>query len=197
MLPQERVLAAIRHEQPDRTPRDFWAETPTLTRLLNELRIRDEEQVLRQFEIDIRHLNAQEPPEKEVSPGIYQNFWGERYLYKPTSWGGMREDVKGALAEVESFAELEAYAYPIPDCMDYSELRERCRRWEPYTLLYGFADIWQRPALVRGWEAWFLDMIERPEWVHFLCRKFTDFYLEDYTRAAEVSHGEIICILGS
>ena len=34
-------------------------------------------------------------------------------------------------------------------------------------------------------------MAERPEWVHFLCRKFTDFYLEDYTRAAEITGGRI------
>jgi uroporphyrinogen decarboxylase len=57
--------------------------------------------------------------------------------------------------------------------------------------MYGFADVWQRPALVRGWEGMFLDMAERPDWVHFLCRKFTDFYLEDYTRAAEISEGRI------
>jgi uroporphyrinogen decarboxylase len=58
-------------------------------------------------------------------------------------------------------------------------------------LLYGFADVWQRPALVRGWEGMFLDMLERPDWVHFLARKFTDFYREDYTRAAEVTGGRI------
>jgi uroporphyrinogen decarboxylase len=34
-------------------------------------------------------------------------------------------------------------------------------------------------------------MAERPEWVHFLCRTFTDFYLKDYTRAAEISGGRI------
>ena len=44
---------------------------------------------------------------------------------------------------------------------------------------------------MRGWEGMFLDMVERPEWVHFLCRKFTDFYLEDYTRAAEATGGRI------
>ena len=34
-------------------------------------------------------------------------------------------------------------------------------------------------------------MVERPEWVHFLGRKFTDFYREDYTRAAEATGGRI------
>jgi len=57
--------------------------------------------------------------------------------------------------------------------------------------MYGFADVWERPALVRGWEEWFTDLVERPEWVHYLCRRFTDFYREDYTRAAEISRGRI------
>lgn len=51
--------------------------------------------------------------------------------------------------------------------------------------------MWQRPGLVRGWEGMFLDMAERPEWAHFLARTFTDFYKEDYTRAAEVTAGRI------
>ena len=33
MMSRERVLTALRHEQPDRTPRDFWAEPPTWKRL--------------------------------------------------------------------------------------------------------------------------------------------------------------------
>ena len=86
---------------------------------------------------------------------------------------------------------MEAFDWPTPDCLERSQLKAQCSRYERYALLYGFADIWQRPALVRGWEDMFLDMAQRPEWVHFLCRKFTDFYLEDYTRAAEITGGRI------
>jgi len=53
-------------------------------------------------------------------------------------------------------------------------LAKQCQRWDAYALRYGFADIWQRPALVRGWEGMFVDMVERPDWAHFLCRKFVD-----------------------
>ncbi len=80
LSPRERVLAAIGHEQPDRTPRDFWAEPPALERLLAHLRQDDPEEMLRQLGIDLRHLNAQEPAEKPLPGGLYQNFWGERYL---------------------------------------------------------------------------------------------------------------------
>jgi uroporphyrinogen decarboxylase len=169
MLPKERVLAAVARETPDRTPCDFWAEPPALNRLLEYLGHTDEDRLLTALNVDIRHLNASHPPEREVRSGVYQNFWGERYVYQPTPWGKMREDIPGALAE----------------------LKTRCRRHEDFALLYGFADVWQRPALVRGWEGMFLDMTERPHWVHFLGRKFTDFYIEDYTRAAEISRGKI------
>ena len=64
----------------------------------------------------------------------------------------MRDDIKGALAEAESLAELEAFPWPTPDCLDRSRLPDQCRRYEDHALLYGFADVWQRPALVRGWE---------------------------------------------
>ena len=191
MTPRERVLLAIDHQQPDRVPSDFWAEEPTMKRLFAHLGHTDRERLLRDLNVDIRHLDALGPPERELGGGVCQNLWGERYIYKPTPWGPMREDVKGALAQAETFSDLEAFDWPSCDVLDYSALPEQCRRHEPCALMYGFADIWQRPGLVRGWEGMFLDMIERPDWVHFLCRTFTDFYLEDYTRAAESCKGRI------
>ncbi len=191
MCPRERVLAALRHEQPDRTPRDFWAEPPALNRLFAHVGHSDKDRLLDSLGVDVRHLEAPTPPEREVGNGVFQNFWGERYVYNQTPWGPMREDAKGALAGAESFAELEAFPWPEPECLDRSQLKAQCERYGQHALLYGFADIWQRAALVRGWEDMFLDMALRPEWVHFLSRTFTDFYLEDYRRAAEISDGRI------
>jgi len=191
MTSRERVLMALAHERPDRTPCDFWAEPPTMQRLFAQVGHSDEERLLRELGVDVRHVNAEAPAERETGGGVFQNMWGERYVHRETPWGPMREDAKGALADATTLAELEAFPWPKPDDLDYSGLAEDCREHQEYALLYGFADIWQRPALVRGWERMFLDMVERPEWVHFVCRTFTDFYLEDYTRAAEVSDGRI------
>jgi uroporphyrinogen decarboxylase len=191
MTPRERVGLALAHKQPDRTPRDFWAEEPAWKRLLTYSGSTDREQLLRQLGIDLRHVDAKTPPERPVGNGAFQNFWGERYVYQQTPWGPMREDVAGALALAASFSELENFAWPTADAFDYAPLRASVREHEEFALVYGFADVWQRPALVRGWEGMFLDMAERPSWVHFLCRRFTDFYLEDYTRAAETTSGRI------
>jgi len=189
--PHERILMALRHEAPDRTPSDFWAEPPALNRLFAYLGHSDKDRLLDTLGVDVRHLEALAPPDREVGNGIFQNFWGERFIQQPTAWGPMRHDVKGALAGARSLSDLEAFDWPNPDCIDRSGLPAQCRRYERHALLYGFADVWQRPALVRGWEEFFIDLVERPEWVHFLCRKFTDFYLEDYTRAAEFTRGRI------
>ena len=191
MTPRQRVLTALEHRSPDRTPRDFWAEPATWNRLLAHVGHDDKDRLLDELGIDVRHLEAAGPAERALGDGLYQNFWGERYVYRQTPWGPMREDGPGALAGARTLAELEDFDWPTPDVFDYGPLGRDCRRWDDYALLYGFADIWQRPALVRGWENMFLDMDERPDWVHFLCRKFTDFYKEDYTRAAEATAGRI------
>ena len=151
----------------------------------------DRDRLLDELGIDVRHLKAADPPEREIGGGVFQNFWGERYVYRQTDWGPMREDVRGALAGAETFDELRNFDWPTPDAIDRSSLAEQCRRLDDYALLYGFADVWQRPSLVRGWERMFIDMVERPDWAHFLSRKFTDFYLEDYARAAEAAAGRI------
>lgn len=191
MTPRERVLSALSHRSPDRTPRDFWAEEPTWKRLLAHLGHDDRDRALDQLGVDIRHLALPNPPERALGEGRYQNFWGERYVYRQTAWGPVREDGPGALVTAQTQADLEKFDWPTPDQFDHAALAEQCRSRESFALLYGFADVWERPALVRGLEGMFVDMVERPEMAHFLSRKFTDFYREDYTRAAEATQGRI------
>jgi uroporphyrinogen decarboxylase len=268
ICPRERVLQALNHERPDRTPRDFWAEAPALERLCKHLQVPDEEGVLQALEIDFRHLNAIEPAPRETQPGTWQNYWGERFLYRDSGHGMMREDLPGALAGVDAGSDCRAadvcvrrartapavgaantpspchpersegpcpetlfpdrgevlrfarddkgraastrrgtsprpteegdipeaflaFPWPSPDLFDYSQLADQVRRHDRYALIYGFADVWQRAALVRGWERMFMDMARAPHLLHFLCRKFVDFYKEDYTRAQEQARGRI------
>jgi uroporphyrinogen decarboxylase len=184
-------MAAVARRATDRVPRDFWAEEPAWRRLLAHLGHDDRDRVLDELQIDLRRLEVPAPPERDCGGGVCQNYWGERYIYKPTEWGKMREDVRGALADAQGPADIEQFPWPTPDVFDYSVLAAQCRRYQEHAIFYGFADVWQRPALVRGWEGMFVDMAERPDWAHFLSRTFTDFYKQDYTRAAEATGGRI------
>jgi len=216
MTSRERVLTALSFQRPDRVPRDFWIERPALRRLQAHLGLADEEAVRRRLRIDVRHLHAVYPEDTPVShrsscgralpsptrrqsgsgepshsQQVWQNYWGERFILQGTPWGEMREDLPGALAEADGLEALQSFPWPTPDLFDYSPLAAEAERHADYAQLYGFADVWQRPALVRGWEQMFMDMAARPDWVHFLCRQFTDFYKEDYARAAEATGGRL------
>jgi len=193
MTGYERTMAALNGEKTDRPPFDFWAEEPTLNRLFAYLGHRDLEKFLDEMQVDIRAFNAIQPANKRLENGVFENMWGERFVYRETEWGPIREDTYGALYYAESLDELKAFAWPDNDVHDYSNLREQCReaRDKKLAVRYGFGDIWQRPSLVRGLENHLADMITNPDWVHYLSRVFTDFYIEDYKRAWEASGGNI------
>jgi len=190
MNSKERVIAAIKHRSVDRAPYDFWAEKSALERIYQTVQHKDFEKLLKDLNVDIRHIEAIMPEEKNCGT-FYQNYWGERYIYKQTPWGAVREDMPGALSNAETIDDLKNFDWPSVTMFDYSNIKNLCEAYDGYAIMYGFADVWQRPALVRGMENALLDFILNPDWVHFLSRKFTDFYKEDYTRAFKASKGRI------
>ena len=190
---KERFLLALNNKPVDRPPFDFWAEDATLNRLFNYLKNDDLSVFLDAMEVDIREVSAVTPAEKPLGSGIFQNFWGERYVYREVPFGKMREDMPGALAGITSLDEIKEFNWPKNDDVDYAGLKSKCDAISERgcVIRYGFADIWQRPALVRGMENSLLDIYDNPEWMHYLSRIFTDFYIEDYKRAWEFSGGAI------
>ena len=189
----ERVNATLNRGRTDRPPFDFWAEDATLNRLFKHLGHNDLEKFLDDMRVDIRAFNAEEPAFKELGGGAYENMWGERFVYRETGWGPMREDTRGALYDASGIEEIMAFDWPDNDAMNYGLLLEKClsARDKGLAVRYGFADIWQRPALVRGLENHLADMAGEPERVHYMSRVFTEFYLEEYRRAWEASRGNI------
>jgi uroporphyrinogen decarboxylase len=190
MLPRERVLAAIDHKETDRTPVDFWAEEPVWERLLADLGLKSRDALLEQFDVDVRYISPVYPPDA-VSNGVKQNMWGERWMMANTPWGRDWEHVAGALANVSSLDEIAAFPWPSCDDVDYSGLAEQCDKYAGYAIAYGNADIFERPALVRGWENFLCDTSLNPDWVDFILKKFLDFFVEDFTRCLEAARGRI------
>jgi len=186
-------MAAINRGNVDRPPFDFWAEDSTMNRLFEYLGHRDIVRFLDENDVDIRGLEAISPPPVSIGNGLYQNMWGERFVLKHTEWGDVREDTHGALSKARTFDDLRNFPWPSNDDIDFKGFYEKCCKVKDKELAirYGFADVWQRPMLVRSMENHLADMAENPDWVHYLSRVFTDFYLEDYRRAWEESKGKI------
>lgn len=187
---RERVINSVKKKTIDRIPCNFRAEPATLSRIYDHIGHKDYDKLLIDLKIDARFIDALTPPEKNCGK-YYQNYWGERYIYKNSEWGKVREDMPGALSKAESLNELQDFAWPTIDMIDYSGLKNQCKKYDDYAILYGNSDIFTRPSLVRGFEIFLSDMIENPEFVHFLAGKFTDFYVEDFTRAQKESDNRI------
>jgi len=186
---RERVLRAIHGEAVDRVPSNFRAEVVTQNKL-KRFTSQTVDEFCDAYDVDIRAIDGIPPAEKQMD-GFYQNFWGERYVYYDTEFGKVREDLDGALYEAEEIEDIEAFPWPDNDGMAYDHLPALCDRYAGRAILYGSGDIWQRPGLVRGMENFMIDMVVNPEFCHYMSRKYTDFYIEDYRRAQEKCGGRI------
>ncbi|MGA2257387.1 MAG: uroporphyrinogen decarboxylase family protein [Thermoguttaceae bacterium] len=190
MTPRERVMAAIDHQPTDRVPADLWAEEEVWERLIRDLGARSRDDMLERFDVDLRYVSPVYPPDV-ISNGVKQNMWGERWMMANTPWGMNWEHVNGVLADVSSLDEIEAFSWPSCDDVDYSSLAQQCDRYDGYAIAYGNADIFERPALVRGWENFLCDTALNPDWANWITKTFLDFYVEDFTRCLEATRGRI------
>jgi len=193
MTGRERILAVFNRQPNDRPPFDFWAEDATVNRLSAYLGYHDIERFLDEMDVDVRAFQSKEPAYKQLGVNFYENIWGERFTFRETGWGPMREDSGGALTEAKRFEDFLDYAWPSNDIMSFDGLVESIRHAKNHgrAIRYGYGDVWQRASQVRGMENHMVDMLLNPEWTHFMSRKLTDFYLEDYRRAWEISGGAI------
>jgi len=187
---RERVLAAVDHQRPDRVPADIWAEPEVWIRLRKDLGVRSDDEVRDLLNVDVRYLSPIYPPDVEKD-GVRQNMWGERWARANTPWGENWEHIAGALAGASSLEELEAFLWPTCDDADYSTLAEQCDRYDGYAIAYGNADIFERPALVRGLENMLCDTALNPSWVEYLTKVFLDYFVEDFIRTMEATGGRI------
>jgi uroporphyrinogen decarboxylase len=187
---RERVLYAINHEKPDRVPADIWAEPAVWTRLASDLGLKTKDEIREALYIDVRCI---EPhwPDDVISGGVRQNLWGERWRFTKMAFGNDWHHVDGALSKALSFSEIESFPWPDCDMLDYSALSAQCDEYADYAVFYGNADFFERPALVRGLENFLIDTIQHPDWVHFVQKKFIDFFIEDFYRAMEATGSRI------
>ena len=187
---RERVLASIRHEQPDRVPCDLWAEPGVWQRLKKDLGAGSEEAVRKALEIDIRYVSPVYPADT-IANGVRQNMWGERWEKTSTVYGLEWEHTRGVLFDARTVSDLEAFPWPTCDQVDYSHVAEEVRRCEGYAIFYGNADFFERPGLVRGLENILVDVMLNQDMVDFLQERFLSFFIEDFHRTLEAAGGKI------
>ena len=203
---RERVFLALKHQEPDRVPRDFWATAETYDKLCRRLNLPNATAVLNHFDIDVRYLEGPRylGPKLLVHPdGSENDIWGVPRIQQHTGSGDTAQSYKSVtrfpLAGITDPAQLDDYEFwPSPDWFDYTPIYEQgkaVREQGRVAAFMGdrlnrFAQL--KPAMyLRGIDQALMDMLTEPEIFRAITDRLTRFYNEYLTRILEAARGMI------
>jgi uroporphyrinogen decarboxylase len=196
---KERVMRAVGHEQPDRTPFDFAANASTQRRLMQELRCSTHRELLNRLRVDIVDLRGVVDPvyrgpipyARDLPGGVTENFWGWRTKVMSTATGPEVCYCDFVLSGCESIEELAVHPWPSPDWFDFGDFADRLEPWRDLAIMASGASVWQHPSFLRGLDQLMMDLIADAEMAGYMLDRFTDFYVEYFRRMFEAAPGLI------
>jgi uroporphyrinogen decarboxylase len=191
MNPRERVLAALEHQQPDKTPWHLEFTEPALAKLADHYSQPRLTNVEFFDEWVGNHFRIVEPRckahfhglEEEVKPGLWRDKWGiiwdTRGLYGEGEWG---RPVNCVLPE-PTLAHYTVPALPGPEAFEhYSRFADENREY--FRMAY-FVSLYEHAWALRGMENFLIDMVVNPQFVDDLLESITDWNLAFIERSVK------------
>ena len=190
MTGAERVLAALRIEQPDRVP--FWEEPNRRSRqaLLPEASY---EEVVAHFDLDavgVDDRGLEGYIVETIDDSHYRNQWG-------TIVALTADQPHPVGAAIKTEKDLDEWRPPDPDApWRYERLKERVARYKgERAIIASFADPFSVANEVRGSADHFMDFVRHPDWVDRLTGMIRDYYKSYIRNCLEVG-ADVIFIGG-
>jgi len=191
MTARERVLTALAHRRPDRTPRDFWATPEVVASLLAHFDLPDRESLLQRLGIDLRYVEGPSYVGQALRThpdGSVEDLWGVRRQPRVVTGGSYtwtyQHVMQSPLQEARTAAEVEAYdRWPSPDWWDYSGLADQCRAHAGYAVVNA-GDRLDRTAqlkpmmYLRGVEQTYLDLALNPDVAEAIIAHIVAYFLQ-------------------
>lgn len=197
MTPKERVLAAITHEKPDRTPIQIYLTPEFRRKLMAHFGLSDPLALLEKFGVDLRTVQVpyvgKLPPVPEGCDTV--NEWGVGFQMFDHGHGGSYPEARYLpFTAITTMEEFEAYPWPSPDDYDYSQVIPQCDAFADYAVCIGNAgqpDIVNSVSRGRGMEQVMMDiMMQDPVGVAIIDKR-CDHYYEVTRRTLEAAKGKI------
>lgn len=202
MTSKERVLAAIAHRRPDRTPIQTYLTPEIERKLMDHFGLETPDALLERLGVDLRYVApAYAGPVPPVPPGSQlADEWGVGYVMFDHGHGGAYPEPNHlALAQIDTMAQFEAYPWPDARNFAYDQAPGQCAAYAAYAVCAGHAgmpDIVNGVSRGRGMERVLMDiMTEDPVGVAIIDKR-CDFYFEYARRTLEAARGgiDILCI---
>ena len=190
MTPKERWLAVLERRKPDRIPMDFWTTPEALAKLKVHLACETDFECCRRLHIDrpVAVSPGYTGPAKPVNTDVF----GCRYRNVDYGTGTYNECVENPLAKYDRVEDIEAdYTWPSPDWYDYSVIPDQIRGIEEYPVRGGGSEPFLTYCKLRGLELAFMDLVLRPEMVHYCLDRLFDLCYEDTRRIYEQIPGKV------
>lgn len=205
MTSYERVMIALSHKNPDRSPVDYIATSEMNEKLRRYLNIENQEELLNYLGIDMHYVNARFVGPKGlvgepcIGSGIRyaatgKDFWGVERRSVKYKFGTYSEITFHPLAHVKTLKEVKEYSWPNLDWFDMSHLKEEIKRInskERRAIIFFTGSAFETPWYMRGLERFLIDLMECPEIAVAISRKVAEFCKERAMRAIEASDGQI------
>ena len=190
MTPKERWLAVLAREKPDRVPMDFWATGEATERLVRHLGCESRREALDKLHVDYLTWAFPRYDGPPIEPGV--DIHGCRYVMADYGRGAYAECIFHPLAEYESVHEIEAhYTWPSADWFDYSSLSRPLPDEANHPIIAGGSEPFLTYKSLRGQARAFMDLIEKPEIVHYCLDKLFGLAYEITSRIYEQMPGRV------
>ncbi len=182
MTSLERVLAAVRHQEPDRVPHFEWVHDVDVIKKMTGGG--DYFDLIEQFDID----------GVMVAPAYRKQTLGEPDLLAD-EWGAVRRIGKDNYAmpvddqaPIQTLADLEAWQPPDPDDpYRYEPIQKVVARFGgKRAIILQMRDVWSGPRDYIGYAQLFVNLKKQPELVEGVVVKCVDHYIRVIQRAAEM-----------
>jgi len=220
MKPRERLLTALRHQEPDRVPIDlggnstgieveaydrlkdligFKGETKTFVRDHVEV----DEPILERFGVDTRYVRVGAPRGyvmKVEKDNSYLDIWGTRWKKPPSSfyWDMVDYPIKEPTLDA-----LKKYRWPDPkDQGRIERLRERAKKLfetTDYAIVLDAAGfgVFETGWMLRGVENFLMDLAAEPNFAEAVIQGVADYLVALYDRVlAEVGEYLQVVMVG-
>lgn len=198
MTSKERVRAAMEKQKYDRVPAYFGATEIVQDRLIKKLKMKDKDELLDYFNIDIRTVDPELKNRKSVSKGTNgKNYTSiglfgevEEYIWNGSEYNRMI--IQHPLNDAVSPADVDKMDWPDPAFLfDYDTVREKLDRYKGRASIFGHWGPFQTTTYLRSEDKLYMDMALNPELCHRMFERMHEFQMDHYKRVLEAGEGRI------